>query len=186
MPARKPKKLPVVPPWQEVEKLLRATSRERDRLVLMLGAYMGLRVSEICGLDVPDVDFRQALLFLHEAKGGKDAVLPIPRFLVGPLRGWVGARTSGPLFPSPKGRGHLTTRAVRYLVKRTAAAAGLPDPTKARKYYPHVLRHAFCTERIRRGVPLPHVQRLMRHEQVQTTIRYTHVVPEDLREGIDR
>jgi integrase/recombinase XerD len=155
-------------------------------LLLMLAAFMGLRVSEICKLDVPDVDSRQGLLFLHEAKGGKDAVLPIPRFLVGPLRGWIGARIAGPLFPSREGGGHLTSRAVQYLMKRTAIAAGLPDPTKPRKYYPHVLRHAFCTERIRRGVPLPHVQRLMRHEQVQTTIRYTHVVPEDLREGMNR
>ena len=99
--------------------------------------------------------------------------------------GWIGGRRSGPLFTSRKGSGRLTPRAVQHLVKRAAAAASLPDPTKPRKYHPHVLRHSFCTEKIRRRVPLPYVQRLMRHNNIQTTMRYTHVVPEDLRDAIE-
>lgn len=185
MAYRKSKKLPSIPPFEEIEQLIRATTRQRDRLLLMLGAYMGLRVSELTKLDVPDLDFRRKQLFLHEAKGGKDAVLPIPGFLVGPLRGFVGSRRSGPVFRSRKGNARLTSRAIQHLVKRTAQAANLVDAGKARKYYPHVLRHSFCTERIRRGVPLPHVQRLMRHNDIQTTMRYTHVVPEDLRNAIE-
>jgi integrase/recombinase XerD len=185
MPKRKPYKLPAVPPWEEVEQLLRATRRQRDRLLLMLAAFMGLRNSELCNLDVPHLDFRRRLLRVEQGKNAKDAILPLPAFIIGPLRGFVGTRRDGPLFMSRKGDARLTPRAVQHLVKRTAAAAGLADPGKPRKYYPHVLRHAFCTEKIRRRVPLPYVQRLMRHDNIQTTMRYTHIVPEDLRDAIE-
>jgi integrase/recombinase XerD len=185
VPKRKPYKLPSVPPWEEVEQLLRATTRQRDRLLLMLAAFMGLRNSELCNLDVPHLDFRRRQLLIQQGKNSKDAILPMPGFIVGPLRGFVGGRRAGPVFLSRKGQQRLTPRAVQHLVKRIAAAAGLDDPAKARKYYPHVLRHAFCTEKIRRRVPLPYVQRLMRHDNIQTTMRYTHVVPEDLRDAIE-
>ena len=151
----------------------------------MLGTFMGLRNFEVCKLNVEDVSCADGTLFLHEGKGAKDAVLPIPKFLIGPLRGWIGKRRTGPLFASRKGGRHLTPRALRQAGQRTAAAAQLADAAKPRRYYFHLLRHYFCTDRIRRGVPLPYVQRLMRHAHIQTTMRYTHIVPEDLRAGMD-
>ena len=185
MAKRTPKRLPVVRPWEEVAQLLKAATRQRDRLLLMMAAFMGLRAFETCKLNVEDVNWKEGLLFLHLAKNSRDAVLPIPKFLISALRGWIGSRTSGPLFQSRKGGGHLTTRAIRQLVKRVAIAAGLPEPTKPRKYHYHGLRAAFCTEKIRRGVPLPYVQRLMRHAHIETLLRYTGIVPEDLRAGMD-
>jgi len=185
MPKRKPAKLPVVPPWPEIEQILRGTKTERDRLLLMVCAFMGLRAFEAVKLNVEDVDLRQKTLFIHEGKGGRDAVLPLPVFLARALRGWIGSRKSGPLFYSRKGKTHLTPDGLRDIVKRAAIAAGLPEATKGRKYSPHRLRAAFCTEKIRRGVPLPYVQRLMRHARIATTLLYTAVTPEDLREGME-
>jgi integrase len=52
---------------------------------------LGLRVSEVCALQVPHLDLRKAMLAVREGKGAKDRMVPIPRFLVGPLRGWIGA-----------------------------------------------------------------------------------------------
>lgn len=186
MPAkRRAKKLPYIPPSDELERIVRATTRERDRLMLMLGLYAGLRVSEITKLTVRDLDFSRHLLAVREGKGCKDRVLPIPQFLQAPLRGWVGARRSGPLFPSPQGGGHLTTRAVQYLVKRLAAKAGLEGAAEPRRYHPHALRHGFATERLRRKVNPVVIQKMLGHSNLATTMVYLHVMPEDLREGMD-
>src|SRR5262245_50585922 len=86
---RRPKKLPYIPTPEELEKLVRATSTQRDRLLLMVMFYMGLRVSEACKLQVGHLDFGRKRLEVREGKGCKDRVLPIPKWLVGPLRGLV-------------------------------------------------------------------------------------------------
>lgn len=184
MAKRKPKKLPAILHLDTADRLLRATGTERDRLLLMLARYMGLRVSELTKLQIPHLDFRRKLLMVREGKGGKDRCLPIPSFLVGPLRGWVAGRRAGPVFPSPRG-GHLTTRAVQKMVKRVAVAAGLDDATAPRKYHPHGLRHVFASERVAKGVDLEALRDLMGHSSIATTSIYTHATPERLRECME-
>lgn len=182
---RRPKKLPHIPPADELERIIKATTRQRDRLLLLLMHLMALRVSEVVKLEVRHVDFKKQLLFLDQAKGGKDAYLPIPKHLISPLRGWIGSRREGPVFISPKGGGKLTTRAVQHLVKRLAEKAGLYGAAESRRYSPHKFRHGAATEMMRRKVPLPIIQRVLRHASLATTQIYTHVFPEDLREALD-
>jgi integrase len=184
MAKRRPKRLPQIPPDDELRRVIGATSHERDRLILLLMHMMALRVSEVVKLDVPHVDFKRTTLFLSQAKGGKDAYLPIPKHLVNPLRGWIGARRDGPVFISRK-RCRLTTRAVQHLVKRCAVKAGLYGATEPRKYHPHSFRHGAATEMMRRRVPLPIIQRILRHSSLQTTQVYLSVTPDDLREALD-
>ena len=124
----------------EPERLLRATGRQRDRLIFMLMLYMGLRVSETVKLDCSHLDLKRRILWCRRAKGDKDRCLPVPSILLGPLRSWVRSRKKGPVFPSPRG-GMLTTRAVQLIVKRMAVKADLPDPLEPRKYHPHAFRH---------------------------------------------
>src|SRR5438132_6762020 len=103
----------------EGEALLAAAATERDRVLQLLGRYCGLRVSELVGLRVEDLDLDGGLLFVNQGKGGKDRYVPIPARIEGDLRAWVGARLltgalhSGWLFPGRKPGSHLTTRAVR-------------------------------------------------------------------------
>ena len=185
-PRRKYKKLPTIPPWKEVESILRATGRERDRLVLMLAAFLGLRVSEITKLEVPNLDFGRSVLWVRDSKGGADRAIPIPKFLRGPLRGWIGSRQSGPLFPSRKGGGHLTTRALQHLIKRIAGIAKLPESGRPRKYHMHVLRHAAACRWLEGGATIYEVKELLGHSSVAVTERYLHTVPERLAEVVDR
>src|SRR5579871_6742293 len=98
MARRKPKKLPHVPPDDELRRVIAASTTERDRLVLLLMYLAGLRVADVFRLEIPHLDFKKRLLFVRQGKGGKDAYLPIPKHLYGPLRGWVAARTEGPVF----------------------------------------------------------------------------------------
>lgn len=178
------KKLPTFLMDDEPEKLLRATTRERDRLLLMTGLYLGLRVSELVKLQVEHIDFRRRLLMVREGKGAKDRALPIPSRLVGPLRGWIGGRQEGFVFPSPRG-GRLTTRAVQKLVKRIAVAAGLKDALKARRVTPHRLRHCFASRMLERGADINAVKEAMGHSSVAVTSIYLHTSPEHLRQSME-
>lgn len=175
--ARKPKKLPEFLKAGTPEQLLRGTTRERDRLLLMLAVYMGLRVSELCKLQVPHLDFERAILMVREGKGCKDRAIPIPSRLVGPIRGWIGARAEGFVFPSPRGGRALTTRAVQLLVKRAAAKAGLPEAGKSRKYHPHALRHVFASRALQNGADINELKELLGHSSIATTQVYLHSDP---------
>jgi len=184
MAKRKPKKLPTFLQASEPEAMLRATTRERDRLLLMTMLYLGLRVSEACKLQVEHVDFGSKLLFVREGKGMRDRALPIPSRFVGPLRGWIGGRTTGYVFPSPRG-GKLSVRAVQLLVKRVAARAGLRDAAAPRRVSPHKLRHAFASRMLERGADIIAVRDALGHSSVATTQVYTHCSGDRLRAGME-
>lgn len=169
----------------EPEQLLRATTRERDRLLLMVGLYAGLRVSELVKLAVEDLDFGRRLLMVREGKGKKDRSLPIPKKLLGPLRGWVGARQAGPVFESPRG-GRLSTRAVQLLMKRLALRAKLPRAKVARAVTPHKLRHSYATRLLESGATIYEVKELLGHSSISTTETYLHSCNNRLAKAVDR
>jgi integrase/recombinase XerD len=183
---RKPRKLPTIPDFGHLDLILRATTRERDRLMLLVARFMGLRVSEICKLEVGNLSFRKdhEFLAIKQGKGAKDRTLPIPSWLVGPLRGWIGPRTAGHVFPSPRG-GRLTNRAVQYLIKRLAKRAGLPNWDKPRLLTPHKFRHAFASGKVENGVDLLAVQQMLGHASLATTQVYLHTTPEHLRKMME-
>lgn len=170
------RRLPVFLRDDELDRLARATDTERDRVLVLTGLYCGLRVSELTGLEVPDLDFRRRLLRVNRGKGDKDRVVPIPRFLVGPLRGWCGARRQGFVFPGRSG-GRLSSRAVQLLLKRLAVKAKLDRATEARRCTPHKLRHGYATMLLDTGASIIEVRDLLGHASVNTTQIYTHANP---------
>jgi integrase/recombinase XerD len=183
MPRRR---LPTFFRGDEPERLVAAASPGRDRLILLVGLLCGLRVSEITKLHVPDLDLSQRSLRVNQGKGGKDRVVPIPAKLVDPLRAWLGDRVSGPVFPSPRGGGPLSTRAVQRLMKRLAQKANLPGATEPRKVTPHKMRHHYATRLIQTGADIMEVRDLLGHSSVSTTQIYLHTSPERLRGAVDR
>ncbi len=180
----KRKKLPHFLQGDVPERLLRGTHRLRNRLMLMCALYLGLRCAEVCKLQVGHIDFGRRLLFVREGKGARDRCLPLPKRLHGPLRGWIGTRTEGPVFPSPHG-GILTNAAVRWIVKQAAIRAGLPDATAPRRYHLHALRHVFASRMLERGAPLHEVQAALGHGSIATTSIYLHADPERLRASME-
>src|SRR5438270_7220122 len=107
------RRLPTFFRESEAEALILAAGNERDRLILRFGMGLGLRVSEITKLEVPDMDLARGMAQIRQAKGDKDRVVPIGDKLVDELRAWIGTRTQGPLFPSPRGGGRLSSRAIQ-------------------------------------------------------------------------
>lgn len=149
----------------------------RDRAILEMLYATGLRVSELAGLRVADVNLNIGYVRCL-GKGGRERVVPIGAFAINALRDYLrGLRmtlmeTSGPvenLFLSRTGRGLDRTNIWR-IVGRYAAAAGIPGPIG-----PHTLRHCFATHLVEGGADLRVVQELLGHVDVSTTQIYLHV-----------
>ena len=155
----------------------------RDRAILETLYGCGLRVSELCGLDVVDVDRREATLRVR-GKGSKTRVVPVGQPALAALGGWLdrgraqlmGPRAAAAVFLNARG-GRLSRVAVWNLLQRCALEAGL-----AGKVSPHTLRHCFATHLLQGGADLRVVQELLGHADVSTTQIYTHVDRDRLKE----
>lgn len=198
-PRRVKRPLPKVLMEKEVEDLLNAPDREtplgkRDRAMFELLYGAGLRVSELCGLNIGDVDYSLGFVQVL-GKGGKERFVPVgsmalqalgdylesgrPRLERAARPGEVGVVTTlrRPLFLNRFGK-RLSARSVRRTLEKYLREAGL-DPSRCS---PHTLRHSFATHLLAGGADLRSVQDMLGHASVRTTQIYTHVMPEHLRD----
>jgi integrase/recombinase XerC len=186
----------------EMNTLLEAPSGDtplgrRDRAILELFYASGLRLSELVGLDIDDLNLSAKMVRVL-GKGGKQRLVPFNASTGKAVRGYLNdrellirsgpgdltkarrqvsgksvrvprAKVSNPLFVNYRG-GRLTVRSVDRLVRRYVAA------TSARiGISPHALRHSFATHLLQRGADLRAIQELLGHARLSTTQRYTHV-----------
>lgn len=152
----------------------------RDLLMVRAGLAGGFRVSELCNLQVPELDLGERTALVLHGKGDKDRVVPLAANLIPGLAAWLGNRAAGYVFPGPGGR-RLNPRTFQLRLKRLATFAGI-----ARRIHPHVLRHTCATALLRRGANIRQVQTILGHESISTTERYTHVEVSELRGAVDR
>jgi integrase/recombinase XerD len=185
---RLPRPLPHPLGVDEVRRIVEAPdlatpSGLRDRAVLELLYGAGLRVSELTGLDVDDLDLDDGFVRVL-GKGGKERDVPMGRHARAAIEAYLtrarpvlaGPRTRGAVFLNTRG-GRLTRQSCAALVASYAAEAGL-----ARRISPHDLRHSFATHLLEGGADVRVVQELLGHASVATTQIYTLVTKEHLRE----
>ncbi len=146
--------------------------RARDDAVLEMLYGSGVRVAELCALDVGALDLGEGSARVW-GKGSRERLVPLGEPTVDALRRWLDLRrevvTGDELFGNERGR-RLTPRDVRRILDRRS-----PTPT-----HPHALRHTFATHLLDGGADLRAVQELLGHADVSTTQRYTHVSRERL------
>jgi integrase/recombinase XerC len=160
----------------------------RDRAILELFYASGLRLSELVGLGLEDINLSSRVVRVL-GKGGKERIVPFNKTTEEALRAWlkdresvpadaaavrsrrsvVRRKTSEPLFLNYKG-GRLSTRSVDRLVRKYVAACSTRFGIS-----PHALRHSFATHLLERGADLRAIQELLGHARLSTTQRYTHV-----------
>ena len=160
----------------------------RDRAILELFYASGLRLSELVGLDVDDINLSSRVVRVL-GKGRKERIVPFNRSTEDALRAWLkdwesigapekrgqspfsGKRKKGtvPIFLNYQGR-RLSTRSVDRLVRKYVAACSTRFGIS-----PHALRHSFATHLLERGADLRAIQELLGHARLTTTQRYTHV-----------
>jgi len=187
MPA-KPSRLPKVLSEVQVERLLIAPDAgtdlgQRDRAMLETLYATGLRVSELVGLKLHEVNFDMGVVRVF-GKGRKERLVPLGenaidwlrRYLVEARPELLAGRQSDDLFVTARGSA-MTRQAFWQLIKRYAGKAGI-EPNRLS---PHVLRHAFATHLLNHGADLRVVQMLLGHADISTTQIYTHIARERLK-----
>ncbi len=187
MPA-KPSRLPKVLSEAQVDALLAAPRTDtplgaRDRAMLETLYATGLRVSELVGLKLHEVNFDMGVVRVF-GKGSKERLVPLGEEAIDWMRNYLAearpailnGQQSDDLFVTARGAA-MTRQAFWQLIKRYAVQAGI-DPARLS---PHVLRHAFATHLLNHGADLRVVQLLLGHADISTTQIYTHVARERLK-----
>jgi integrase/recombinase XerD len=158
----------------------------RDRAMLSLMYASGLRVSELLGLKLRDVDLSRGVLAAY-GKGGKRRLVPVGEVALQHLEAHLAAQPAarrlaaeGWVFHRPSGK-PWTRQMVWKLVSQHARSAGIPG-----RVHPHRLRHSFATHLLAGGADLRSVQTLLGHSDIVTTEIYTHVSPATLRAEYER
>ncbi|MBE9233766.1 tyrosine-type recombinase/integrase [Cuspidothrix issatschenkoi LEGE 03284] len=160
---------------QEITLLIHGENNTRNKLILKMLYYCGLRATELAGLTWGDLSDRtgngQATIY---GKGSKTRVVIIPTALwreLEQLRGDAGK--ADPVFRSRQGNGFMTRATVWNVVKSAAKRIGLDNPS------PHWLRHGHASHSLDRGAPIHLVSQSLGHASVATTSRYLHAKPSD-------
>ncbi|MGB9886682.1 MAG: tyrosine-type recombinase/integrase [Moorellales bacterium] len=181
-PMRREKLAPKALSRKEQNALLRAVERsgnDRDRAIVYVLLYCGLRVGELVGLNVEDVELRERRgKITVRGKGAKLREVPIPAPARRALADYLGGRTAGPLFLGQ--RGPLTARGVELMLKKYAYQARIEGLT------PHTLRHTCATNLLNSGVDLVKVAAMLGHENLNTTMVYTRPTFEELARAVER
>lgn len=181
------KRLPKCLDVEEVERLLSAPDPStvlgaRDRAILETLYSAGLRISELVGLNIEDLDeFSEAVRI--RGKGRKERIAPLGGPAIEAIRAYLelrGRPGHGPLFVNKNDR-RLSGRSVRRKLDRYLQVAGLPVHIS-----PHALRHSFATHLLNAGADLRSVQELLGHRNLSTTQIYTHLTTRRLKEAYDR
>ena len=168
---RKGQKLPVVLSPDEVTQFFEGITSLKHRAILMTAYAAGLRISEVVGLRVADIDSRRMTIRICQGKGRKDReVMLSPRLLVVLRAYWKATRPTDWLFPGNVPGRPITDGSVHRICVRAADAAGLGKHVTI-----HTLRHSFATHLLEGGTDLQTIQVLLGHRSLRTTAVYTHV-----------
>ncbi|MDD1718139.1 MAG: tyrosine-type recombinase/integrase [Methanoregulaceae archaeon] len=134
----------------------------RDRLIVRTIYATGVRVSELCTIDIGDIDFEELTIRVR-GKGDKIRVVFIDRETLAEISAYIGNRIEGPLFPGQQGK-HISPRTIEHIFKKYAPAG----------ITPHKIRHSYASELYRRSKNLRVVQENLGHSSIKTTEIYLH------------
>lgn len=151
----------------------------RDKAIVELFYSSGIRLSELVGLNMDDIDFHQGLMKVR-GKGKKERIVPVGDQAIAAVTAYLEKRyevlkrngdnaSAGPIFISRRGS-RLSTRSVARILDKLVILSGL-----GRKISPHTLRHTFATHMMEAGADLRAIQELLGHESLSTTQKYTSV-----------
>ena len=183
---KQPRRLPKLLNVEEVVAVIEAiptgdSAGIRDRAILEVLYGGGLRVGELVGLDLGDLDLDEGLARVR-GKGRRERLAPVGEVAVESVRRWLSVR-------APKTAGEAAVFLNRYGARLTARSVGRLFETRLKGHdvdlgsSPHTLRHSFATHLLDRGADLRSVQELLGHRRLTTTQIYTHVSPDRLLEA---
>jgi integrase/recombinase XerC len=153
----------------------------RDKAILETFYSCGIRISELAGLDISDIDFIAGVIKVL-GKGRKERIVPVGDIAIAAIRKYIQSREreDKALFLNKNSR-RISIRGVRNIVGKYIRLAGIKQGVSA-----HTLRHSFATHLLNRGADLRTVQELLGHVNLSTTQIYTHLTTEKLKNVYDK
>ena len=175
--ARKPRKLPVILSAEEVVQFLEAVSSLKARAALTCAYAAGLRVGEVCGLRVEDIDSSRMVIHVRHGKGSKARYVMLSTELLGILRSyWRLARPKSFLFP-----GRDPDKPIEPTVLNAACRSAVTATGLSKRVTVHTLRHSFATHLLENGTDIRIIQVLLGHAHLSSTAHYTQVSNKTIR-----
>jgi integrase/recombinase XerD len=170
--AREPKKLRQIVTPEEVVRRIEAAPGRKYRCAFSIAYGAGLRSSEVVSLKVSDIDSTRMVLRIEDGKGGKDRLAKLSPQMLEELRAWWKiAKPKVFLFPGRfKAADHISTRQYHRTCREAAIRAKID-----RSVHPHMLRHAFATHLLDRGIDIGVIQAMLGHKNDETTAIYASV-----------
>lgn len=183
-------RLPSVLSLEEIDALIAAMedtpTGRRNRAIVETMYGCGLRVSELCALQISHIDFRNAVMLIR-GKGSKERLVPVNEVALTRIKNYVdtdrndvhiASVDADTVFLNSRGR-HLSRVMIFYILRDAAARAGIRTPLS-----PHTLRHSFATHLLEGGANLRSIQQMLGHESIATTQIYLHIENSRLRQEI--
>jgi len=173
---KKHQQLPKVLSKEEIAALVRAIDNVKHKTMIMLGYSCGLRVSEITGLKVTDLDEDRRLLVVRKGKGKKDRIVSLSPVMLVMIREYRDKyKPADYLFEGQRPGFAYSVRSLESIIQKAKAVAGIRKGGSM-----HMLRHSFATHLLDKGTDVVFIQKLLGHNNLKTTLRYLHVTNKDL------
>lgn len=159
----------------EVKKLFNVTTNLKHKIALQLCYGMGLRVSEVVGLKLKDIDSKRMVVHVKGAKGKKDRYVPLPESILPNLREYyVSYKPKSHLLEGQYG-GAYAKSSLQQVFKKAMTKAGITKEIGI-----HGLRHSYATHLLESGADMRFIQELLGHNSIKTTQAYTKVTPRSI------
>ncbi|MEO6718702.1 MAG: tyrosine-type recombinase/integrase [Ferruginibacter sp.] len=175
----RPKKRLILPKVISEEKILAglmAVENIKHRTILLLAYSAGLRVSEVVALKITDINSDRMQITINEAKGKKDRVVNLSKSILPILREYYKAyKPAVWLFEGQHCNEHYSSRSAQVIFKDAYKKLKLPPQCSF-----HSLRHSFATHLLENGTDISLIQKMLGHNDIKTTLRYTHVSQRDI------
>jgi site-specific recombinase XerD len=175
---RAPQRVPVTLTPEEVGRLLAAVPTLRERAAMEIAYGCGLRLGEVLGLKLTDIDSGRMIIRVEQGKGKKDRNVMLGPALLATLRSyWKESKPRVLLFPGKEAGRPLNPSVIQRAFTLAKQQARISKPVSF-----HTLRHSFATHLLESGVNVRTIQVLLGHRSLGTTQRYTHVAGDYLRQ----
>ncbi|HHV85036.1 MAG TPA: tyrosine-type recombinase/integrase [Petrimonas sp.] len=169
-PRTRNKSLPVYLTTREMSRLMNNVTNLKHKCIVQLLYGCGLRLNELLHLKLTDVDSKNKIILIRNAKGGKDRVVMLSPLLLESLKRYYQVYHPEEYLIEGQGGGVYSEKSVQNIVKNAASKAGI-----IKKVTPHTLRHSFATHLLENGTDIRYIQELLGHRSVNTTEIYTHI-----------
>ncbi|WP_232065269.1 tyrosine-type recombinase/integrase [Rhodocytophaga rosea] len=165
-------KLPAVLSKQEVKALLKAPRLLKHRVLLALIYSAGLRMQEVCRLEISDLDFDRMQIHIRQSKGRKDRYVPLSQLMKRGLLSYLSAcKPHYYLFNGKEYGSQLSRKGVQWLMQDAVSKAGI----KKKGICVHTLRHSYATHLLEDGLDIVSIKELLGHSFLETTLVYLHM-----------